>query len=585
MKSKGRRQRGGNRQGTLEERLDRIEDVLQAMLHVAYKERMEKENQIGQQARVITTLDNELKRSKNIANALTSCNEALVRSTSEAQFLLQVCELVVKSGDYQLVWIGFASQDADRTIVPVAQYGFEDGYLEKLKLSWDETVIGGQGAAGRAVRNRCAETVNDIANDPSASYCREEALKRGYAALIALPVVLEEEATVGVLNIYSKDAFVFNSDEVKLLSRMAMDIAYGISSIRKSHRNRLVEKKNQLEYKSRIVISNLLETSLKPITLVRMLEACLELILSIPWVSILSKGSIFLFDAENTILKMATQRSLSTPLLKLCETVELGYCLCGRAAMERKIVFSSCLDERHEVRFEGIAEHGHYCIPIMADDQLLGVLNLYVVHNHENDKDQELFLSTVANTLAGIIQRKAAEEQIHLLANTDSLTGVANRRAFMERLDLEVAKAKREKLNFAVLYLDLDRFKQVNDQLGHKAGDQLLIQVVKRVKSVLRETDTLGRIGGDEFALVLPHSPFAGAQFVAEKIIHLLNQPFAITGQEVSIGISIGCSIYPDHGTVGDLLLQKADCALYAVKSRGKNSVLLYEESFAEMKS
>ncbi|MBF0180266.1 MAG: GGDEF domain-containing protein [Magnetococcales bacterium] len=565
-------------------RLDQIESLLHAMIGVAYKERQEKEAIIARQADLIASLDGELKRSKSIANALTSCNEALVRSTSEMQFLLQVCEMVVKSGDYQLVWIGFAQTDAEKHIKPVAHYGYADGFLERLRMTWDENAAGGRGPAGRAIRNRCAETANDIATDPDYLHCREEALKRGYAASISLPLLLEGEEEIGVLNIYSRDRFVFNSDEVKLLSRMAQDISYGMLSIRKSHRNHMLEKKNKLEYQSRIVISNLLETSLKPISLERMLEACLELILSIPWVSIVSKGAIFLYDSDNDQLRMVTQRSLSTPLLKMCATVEAGYCLCGRAAKERKLIFSSCLDERHDVRFEGMSDHGHYCLPIMADGELLGVLNLYVACGHENDPEQELFLHTVASTLAGIIKRKAAEERIQLMANTDSLTNVANRRAFMERLGLEIAKARREKSTFALLYMDLDRFKLVNDQLGHKAGDQLLVQVVQRIAGILRETDALGRIGGDEFVLVLPNSQFHGAKFVAEKIIHLINQPFIVADQEVGIGVSIGCAMYPEHGVAGDLLLHKADCALYAVKSRGRNQVLLYEEQFEGLK-
>ncbi|MEO5349977.1 MAG: sensor domain-containing diguanylate cyclase [Magnetococcus sp. YQC-3] len=564
----------------VEERLGRIEDTLHAMIGVSLQEALENKQVHFQQEKLINYLETELKKSRGIANALTSCNEALVRSTTEEQFLEQVCELIVKSGEYQFVWIGFASNDEAKTIRPVAQYGFEYGYLEKLNLTWEDSNERGHGPSGRAIRSLTPETANDIANDPQFKYWRSEALKRGYASSISLPFVVYEGKEVAVLNIYSKEAFAFNAEEITLLFGMAKDVSHGISSIRKNNKNQSLEKKNQLEYRSRIVISSLLETALKPITLERMLEACLDLILSIPWVSIMSKGSIFLFDNDKNVLTMVTQRNLSAPLLNLCQNIEIGYCLCGRAAKERKIVFSSCLDERHDVRFDGISEHGHYCMPIMADDALLGVLNLYVAHNHENDKDQELFLSTVANTLAGIIKRKSSEEKIHMLANTDSLTNIHNRRSFMEQLDREVARSKREKLFFSVLYIDLDKFKQVNDVFGHKAGDMLLVQVVDRMTSVLRESDSIARIGGDEFAIILPNSQYAGAKFVADKIINLLNEIFTVEGNEVCVGVSIGCSVYPEHGITGDALLQKADKALYMVKSRGKNHVLLYDDEF-----
>lgn len=575
------------KKSALDDRFKKIEDMLQAIIGVSYQELAEKQEINTQQTKQIHFLEAELKKAKNIANALTSCNEALVRSTSEEQFLLQICELIVKSGAYQLVWIGFAQHDEHKSIHPVAHYGFEYGYLEKINLTWDENSERGQGPTAKAIRNRSPETANDLANDPQYAHCREEAIKRGYAASIALPIVIDEEdnekENVGVLTIYSKEPASFNTDEIILLSGMAKDIANNISSIRRTNRNLDMEKRNQMEYRSRLVISNLLETALKPLNLSRMLEACLELILSIPWISIMSKGSIFIYDEETNLLKMATQRGLSTPLLKLCQNIELGYCLCGRAAQSRKLVFSSCLDERHDVRFEGITEHGHYCLPIMAEESLLGVLNLYVAHNHQNNPEQEQFLNTVANTLAGIIKRKSADERIYILANTDSLTNIPNRRAFMEHLDHEVARSKRDKLTFAVMYMDLDKFKQVNDVLGHKAGDLLLIQTVKRIKHILRETDTMGRIGGDEFTIILPNSDYLAVEFVAEKIIKSVNQPFTIEGNEVRIGISIGCSLYPEHALSGEDLLRKADKALYVVKSRGKNHILPYQEQFESM--
>ncbi|MEO5346888.1 MAG: sensor domain-containing diguanylate cyclase [Magnetococcus sp. YQC-9] len=563
---------------SIKKRLKNIEDMMHTLFGMVNQFALEKGEDCIQKDKIIGQLENELLKARRIANALTSCNEALVRSTTEEQFLLQICELIVKSGGYQLVWVGLAKNDKKKTIHPVAQYGFEYGYLDQLHLTWDETSERGNGPTGRAIRSHVPEIANDIANDPKFECWRDEAVKRGYSSSIALPFLIEDGHLTGVLNIYSSEAFSFKQDEIALLSGMAKDVANGINSIRKMSRNLELEKKNQLEYRSRLIISNLLELALKPLNIERMLEACLDLILSIPWVAILSKGSIFLHDSEKNILVMATQRNLSAPLLKLCQNIEMGYCLCGRAAQEKKPVFASCLDERHDVRFDGISEHGHYCIPILSEQDLLGVLNLYVEHNHENDKDQELFLTTVASTLAGIIKRKNAEEKIHNLANTDSLTNIANRRAFMETIDHEVARSKREKLNFAVLYLDLDKFKQVNDVFGHKIGDVLLVQAVNRMKSMLRETDTIGRIGGDEFAVVLPNSKFSGAEHVAEKIINTLNQPFNIGENDINIGVSIGCSIYPDHGIIGEVLLHKADNALYMVKANGKNHLRQYNE-------
>ncbi|NGZ05898.1 MAG: GGDEF domain-containing protein [Magnetococcales bacterium] len=558
-------------------KIHNIEKMVTELVTTATHERSIRQQNNTEQERLIKQLEAELRKSRSIANALTGCNEALVRSTTEEQFLLQLCELIVKSGEYQMAWIGFANQDSDKTVTPAAQYGFEYGYLEQLHISWDAASERGQGPTGRAIRTLTPETAQDIATDPHFVW-REEAIKRGYASSVSLPFQLQDESTIGTINIYAREPKAFTAEEIALLSGMTKDIAFGIDSIRNARKHSEVEKRHQLEYRSKIVIANLLETALKPITLDRMLETCLDLILSIPWISIMSKGSIFLYQNTRNTLVMTTQRNLSAPLLTLCQEVPLGYCLCGRAAQEKTTVFSSCLDNRHDVRFDGITEHGHYCLPIIADNALLGVLNLYVAHNHQHSPDQELFLTTVANTLAGIIQRKSSEEQITILANTDSLTGIMNRRSYLEALQHEIARSKRNLTRLAVLYLDLDRFKQVNDNLGHKYGDLLLMQTVQRIKHVLRETDLMGRIGGDEFSIVLPNSDPTGAGIVAEKIIRLLNQPFLIDGHTIRIGVSIGCSLYPEHGLTGDLLLQMADKALYTVKTNGRNAFQLFHD-------
>ncbi len=186
-----------------------------------------------------------------------------------------------------------------------------------------------------------------------------------------------------------------------------------------------------------------------------------------------------------------------------------------------------------------------------------------------------------------ITKRKRAEAaHIEYIALHDSLTDLPNRFLFHDRLETAVAQSVRSGNMLGLLFLDLDDFKDVNDTLGHDAGDALLKAVAERLKSYLRESDTVGRhnttlarIGGDEFTILLTNmAEPSGAATVAERIIDELSRPFSISGQEIQIGVCIGISIYPSHGSMAEDLLKKADLALYRSKAEGRNRYHFYSE-------
>ena len=161
----------------------------------------------------------------------------------------------------------------------------------------------------------------------------------------------------------------------------------------------------------------------------------------------------------------------------------------------------------------------------------------------------------------------------------DMLTGLANRALFKDRVQQAIREGEREDRVLAVMLMDLDRFKEINDTLGHHKGDQVLQQVAERLNEVLRDTDTVARLGGDEFAVLLPHIPDpAAALHVAEKIQDNLKRPMAIEGMALEVRASIGISFFPGHGEDVDLLLQRADVAMYLAKASGN----VYEVYTAE---
>ncbi|MCK1741475.1 EAL domain-containing protein [Bradyrhizobium sp. 139] len=169
------------------------------------------------------------------------------------------------------------------------------------------------------------------------------------------------------------------------------------------------------------------------------------------------------------------------------------------------------------------------------------------------------------------------------LAQTDTLTGLPNRAFFLTRLDLMNSQLSVRGLPFSILMLDLDRFKNVNDSLGHGAGDALLRQVALRLRSALRATDVLARLGGDEFAIIQEacDDQRAFATELAARIAKLVAEPFLLLGHRVEIGTSIGIAIAPDHGSDQEQLLKKADLALYRSKSAGRNCFTIYDEAMS----
>jgi len=171
----------------------------------------------------------------------------------------------------------------------------------------------------------------------------------------------------------------------------------------------------------------------------------------------------------------------------------------------------------------------------------------------------------------------AARQRIEELAFTDPLTGLPNRVLLRERFEMAINYAKRERGTFAVLFVDLDRFKQINDSLGHGFGDRVLVSVSERLQDCIRQVDTAARIGGDEFMLILAGVDAAGAEVAARRILHAISQPVVVDGMSFSLTVSIGIAMYPEDGTDADELTKNADSAMYAVKERGRADLRFYQ--------
>ncbi len=194
-------------------------------------------------------------------------------------------------------------------------------------------------------------------------------------------------------------------------------------------------------------------------------------------------------------------------------------------------------------------------------------------------KNSEAVITHYVGIFSDITKIKKAEKHLQHLAHFDPLTRLPNRLLFRDRLQRAIIEADRRRNMASLMLLDLDRFKNINDTLGHSAGDKLLISVAERLQESVRKSDTVARIGGDEFTIVLPETPSnLSAANVARKIVETLSRPFYIDGREVFVTTSVGVTLYPNDGIETDRLLQNADMALYHAKQLGKNNFQFFSE-------
>ena len=230
--------------------------------------------------------------------------------------------------------------------------------------------------------------------------------------------------------------------------------------------------------------------------------------------------------------------------------------------------------------------HSSIALPLSNNNRVLGALTIYSPDPVAFGGEEVKLLEELANDLAyGIgtlrtrAEHAAAEKQLEFLAHHDILTGLPNRLLLRDRFDQAAAQADREQSGVALLFLDLDNFKQVNDTLGHNYGDKLLVRVVERLHNCLRDADTISRQGGDEFIILLPHlRDLAVIGGIANNIIGAFAEPFEIDNYSLNTTFSIGVSLYPDDGREFDALLRNADTALYQAKDSGRDTYRFFSE-------
>lgn len=455
---------------------------------------------------------------------LRDIDSHVLHADSLEQLMDMTCRELVEQLDYSLAWIGRKEPGGRIEIVSLFEKG--TGYGEAIReigVHWEDTPLG-TGPTGTAIRT--GEVQLHKVSEQRFSPWREAAEKQGFAAAYSVPLTLKGEV-YGALTLYSAQEETFdNPAELERIRSIA---------------NRL-----------RIASDNSLNQQQ-----LRLQGAALS-----------AAGSgVMITDREGHIVWVNEA---------LCR--QSGYSERELVGMTPRILKSDIHQKAFYAELWATLLAGHRWAGETIERHRDGSpysVSQTITPIHDNQGEISHFIAIHDD----ITKQKEALERVEYLAHYDTLTGMANRVLFYERLKHMIAMAKRDGSGFALLFLDLDKFKPINDNYGHLVGDALLKEVARRIVSVLRETDTGARLGGDEFTVILP-SVVTGeeARLVAGKLSEVIAQPYEIEGNELEVVVSIGIALYPQHGESDAELITAADSAMYQAKQEGKGIAMAGED-------
>jgi diguanylate cyclase (GGDEF)-like protein/PAS domain S-box-containing protein len=463
---------------------------------------------------------------------LSEGSQVLVHAENETSLIREICKTIVSVGGYPLAWVGYVEHDDAKTIRVAEPAGLVDS-LEGLSFSWGDGELG-RGPIGETVRTGQVQVVNDLVASTIVTERRDRAEEIGLRALCAFPLKVGNEI-VGIVSIFSDHLNSFGPGEVETLGELVDELAYGIS------RHRDAERFAENEA---------------------------------------------LMRSSDERFRLAFEHNMAPMLFSDFEdnVIAVNDSFCRMVGFSREELMGRDSKQFTYPDDIGITEDTLVRLSSEQVDQLRYVKRYL-------RKDGRVIISEVSRSAArdawgkilyfvsserDITEERTLAEQLSHQALHDSLTGLANRALFEDRLMQAHARVTRQGGLGAVLLLDLDDFKGVNDAHGHLVGDQLLSGIARRFELVTRSSDTLSRFGGDEFLYLAEGlTSIAEAEEVATRLIDILAEPFSFNGLNLEQHASVGIIVWDDTCENASELIQKADVAMYEAKrlNRGRYSL------------
>ncbi|MEJ2060840.1 MAG: EAL domain-containing protein [Gammaproteobacteria bacterium] len=464
--------------------------------------------------------EERIRRLNALYSTLSYTNQSIVRLNSANELYPEICRIAVEHGGLKGAFIGLIDPETN-LVSAIGSYGVADEYAKDLKISIDPSIPEGQGPTAKALRDGRPYICNDFLADPNTQPWRERATAVGIRSSAAFPL-FQAGKVAGALNLYAGETDFFTGELLRLLEEMVLDVSFSLENLARIEELNLAAS----------VFDN-------------------------------SREIIIVTDAQSNIIKVNkafTEVAGYTPEEVIGQNISML-----RAGTDDSIY--------HSVN-EALNETGYWQGELWnrrKDGESYPVwMALTAVKN-----DEGAVMNYISISL-DITEHMEAEERIRHLAYYDPLTNLPNRTLVRDRVEQALVQAERDRHQIAMLFLDLDHFKNVNDSLGHAKGDQLLVSVAERLRTIVRRVDTVGRLGGDEFLIMLHDSNADIAAHIAQKILDVLATPVFIDGHELIITGSIGMALFPRDGHHFDELLQHADAAMYKVKELSRNDYFFF---------
>ena len=482
---------------------------------------------VNNPARIVTAVQRELANARQRVGLreqivtdylLREIDEMILKSWDVVPLVTQVCQRVIELFDLKLVWIG--SKQPDGSVKVLAAAG-EVAYLKDIEVRWDETPQG-HGTTGMSIKQ--GRPVVLKLDSAEFSPWRERARHYGMQSILSLPMTAHGEVT-GALMFYSAQREVFDEVAVKRFSAFANRVAVALL---------VTQEQQQL----------------------RLLSSAMNSAINAMFITGRDGSIVWFNDALMTFSGYSSEELMNAnPRLFASGEHDVAFWHGMWSALQQgKAWRGDVMNHRRDGSLYSVVQN----VTPLFDDQ--GVLTHFLAVQQD------------------VSEKKELEREIEYLAYHDVLTGLPNRVLFYDRMQQAITQAIRDKTQFALLFVDLDGFKYVNDTQGHAGGDCVLQIVADRLRASVRDGDTVARLSGDEFTVLLRDvSDVTGLKRVASDIIERISQPCEVFESRASVTASVGISLYPEHAQGVEKLMIYADEAMYRAKQSGKNTYQFYE--------